>query len=393
VAAGRIAAAMIQALTLILLARALLPADFGLFSAVLGIATLAQTLFDLGISTYVVRERARNRHSPFLAPALKANNLLSLLLALISAGCLIALALVGDSRFWEMLPLAVWIASERNADVWLGVIVADGDARVNTANLVLRRLVTIGLFAALWAGGVLPILAFATASAAAAVGSSLFAHVYIARLLAPGTLFSVRQLLRETWPFWLNSVATQARNLDVTIVTLFSGASQAGFYAAASRITGPLRILPTSLATVLLPQASRRNSANLLPLVKLVAGCVGGLALLYLLIALAVPHFVPFALGAAYDGSVPAIQVATTGLAFAAAASLLGALLQGVGLKHFVAQTSIVMTVVCLGGCALGASLSGAYGASWALVLAFVVQSATLLGRVGMFIARKEPNR
>ncbi|TFD83905.1 hypothetical protein E3T61_20360 [Cryobacterium lactosi] len=393
VAAGRIAAALIQALTFVLLARALAPEDFGMFSAVLGVATLAQTVFDLGISTYVVRERSRHRDSGFIAPALKVNNGLSLVLAAITASCLIVLALAGDSRFWEILPLAIWVASERNADVWLGVILADGDARVNTGNLVMRRASALALFVGMWTAGMPPILAFSVASAVSAVGSSIFAHSFVVRRLAPSVRISVRELLIQTWPYWMNSVATQARNLDVTVVTFFAGAHQAGFYAAASRITGPLRILPTSLATVLLPQASRRNHSNLFGLVKLVVACLAGLALLYVAIAFAVPYFVPFALGEAYKGAVPAIQIATSGLVFAAAASLLGALLQGVGLKHFVAKTSLVMTIVCLVGCALGASFSGAYGAAWALALAFVVQAVLLLSRVTIFIARKEPNQ
>lgn len=390
---GRVLAALLQAVTFILLARELAPADFGLFSALFGIATLAQTSFDLGLSTLILRERAKSPVSGVVTAALRLNNRLSALLAVATVLVVAGGALLVDEMFWQLLPLAVWVASERNADVWLGVALADGDAKVTTANLVLRRTAALGLFVGLGVIGLPPLLAFSVGVAVAAVASSAFAHAFVNRRLPPASAVTARELVRDGWPYWVNSVATQARNLDVVIVAVAGGAAQAGFYAAASRITGPLRILPTSLASVLLPQAARTTSTTLRPLVKLVAACVAVLAVVYALVAWTTPWFVPVLLGDNYVGAVPAIQIAALGLVFAATASLLGSLLQGVGLKHFVAQSSVAMTVACLLGAAVGAAAGGAIGASLALVAAFVIQAALLLVRLALFMIRKEPNR
>ena len=59
-----------------------------------------------------------------------------------------------------MLPLAIWVGAERQADTWLGVPLADGDAKVNTFNLVLRRASALGLYAAQVALSVPAVLAF-----------------------------------------------------------------------------------------------------------------------------------------------------------------------------------------------------------------------------------------
>jgi O-antigen/teichoic acid export membrane protein len=238
-----------------------------------------------------------------------------------------------------------------------------------------------------------PVFAFGLSSAAAACASWVFAHVYVSRRLAAADQVSMRQLIRLSWPYWINSVATQARNLDATIIGLVAGTAQAGFYAAAARLTSPLRILPTSLASVLLPASSTRNSGNMRGIIKLVGLVVAGLALFYLLLGLAVPVLVPVVLGESYAGAVLALQITAVGLVFAAAASLLGSLLQGVGLKHYVAGTAVVTTAVCLLGVGFGGFVWGAGGAAAGLALSYLVQSVVLVSRLSTFIIRKESNR
>ncbi|WP_259540519.1 lipopolysaccharide biosynthesis protein [Herbiconiux daphne] len=394
VSAGRIVAALIQALTMLLLVRTVAPAEFGFFSAVYGVVTVVQTAIDLGIPTYVIRERAKDASQPFVTSALRLSNLLSLLLAFLLLAAFVALGFTFDSRFFLLVPLAIWAAAERNADAWLGVVFADGDAKINTANLVGRRLGNLGLFVLLvLLTQIDPVLAFGISSASAAVVSWVFAHVYVARRLVPYEPVKAGYLIRESWPYWLNSVATQARNLDTALTSVLAGSTQAGFYAAASRLTSPLRILPTSLASVLLPASSKRDASNIRGLIKLVALAVAAFAVMYAVLIIVIPFGVPVLLGAEYEGAILALQITAVGLVFASSASLLGSLLQGVGMKHFVAMVAVVTTCTCLAGVALGALLWGATGAALGLAFSYVVQSAALSTRLTMFVVRKETNR
>lgn len=379
---------------MLLLVRAVSPAEFGFFAGVYGVLTVVQTFFDFGLPTLVVRERAKRTNPAIVTAALYLNNALSLAMGLTLILVIGLLGIVVNPQFFLLLPLGLWAAAERNADAWLGVIFADGDARINTTNLVSRRVGNLALFAGLtlWTS-IDPVLAFGLSSAAAACGSWVFAHSYVKKRLAPAESIPAGALFRLSYPYWINSVATQARNLDATIIGLVAGTAQAGFYAAAARLTSPLRILPTSLASVLLPASASRNSGNMRGLLKLVAYVVGGLGVFYLVLGLVVPYVVPVLLGEAYAGAVPALQITAVGLVFAAAASLLGSLLQGVGLKHFVAGTAVLTTAVCLAGVAGGGLLWGASGAAAGLALSYIVQSATLVTRLTTFIIRKEPNR
>jgi O-antigen/teichoic acid export membrane protein len=383
VVSGRIVAALVQAATMLLLARSVTPAEFGFFSGPYGVATLAQTAFDLGLPTLAVRTRSTDRTSGLVARALAVNNRFSTLLATVLLVITVVLGVTVNVRYLVFAPLAVWAAAERNADAWLGVALADGDVWVNMVNLVLRRVFSLLLFVALLGShSVDPILAFGASVALAACGSSLFAHSFVGRRLAPGSKQPIRWLLRAAWPFWLNSVATQARNLDVTLTTIAAGATQAGFYAAASRLTGPLRLLSTSLASVLLPTAARRGAEGIRSLLRLVLLVTIGSAVAFGVGILVVPTLVPVLLGDAYRGSVPALQVICVGLVFASATALLDSILQGVGLEHYVAGTAVGTTLLSLACVVAGALSSGAVGAATGLSFSYLLQCVLLWARL-----------
>ncbi len=177
--------------------------------------------------------------------------------------------------------------------------------------------------------------------------------------------------------YWLNTVASQLRNLDVAVVGMVAPAVQAGYYSIASRLTAPLRLIPTSLAAVVLPVASNRSVGGLARLGKMCSVAVAGMVLGYGLLALAMPAAVPALLGHSYLGSVGALQIVCISLPFAGAASLFGALLQGVGLKRFVALTSSSTGVLALLLVGIGA-MRGPESAAVGLGISFGVQAVVL---------------
>jgi len=382
VSAGRLVAAVLQAVGLVLVARWAGPDRFGALSVVLGIATVAQTTADLGLSTHVVRERAASPHSGAVRRALVLNDRVSLVLGATAALALLGVGAGLDRTYLALLPLAVWLAAERNADAWLGVAIADGDARLNVASLLGRRLLLLLGVLALTAAGVDPLLAYAGTAAVAALTASFSARRAMLPRLPAAAAVPLRSVLRETWPYWLNSLATQARNLDVLVVAALAGAAQTGYYSLASRVTSPLRILPTSMATVLVPAASGASADELRPLVSVVRRMVLCMTALYVALALLVPVGLPLLLGPAYANAVGPAQVVVLGLPFAASASLLGALLQARGAKTFVAQVALGTTLSCLACVAWGAAEAGALGAAAGLASSFLLQSGVLVVRL-----------
>lgn len=377
VSGGRLLAAGLQALSLILIARFLPPSEFGILSSVIGLATVLQTVLDFGVGTYITRERAANPDSGGIATALRFNTMSSLAIAVV---VLVGLGLMGwlvSPIYYLMLPLAFWLSGERNADARLTVVFADGDAWINVTNLISRRVAGVALFVVLVAVGSEPLLAYSVGIAIAAIASSFFANLYVRRRVTADATLTYRELIAASRHYWANSVATQARNLDVVIVAGFAGSVASGFYASASRLTTPLRILPTSLASVLIPAATRAVTAkrSLWPLLKPAGLMLAGVTLLYGALIVTAPWFVPLALGDPYAPAVPVIQIVLLGLPFAAAASLSNALLQAIGDKKFVAAAATISTIACLLGVTGTSLVWGAVGAGWALTAAFILQA------------------
>jgi O-antigen/teichoic acid export membrane protein len=387
--AGRVVAALLQAVMMLLLLRSVSPAEFGFFAAAYGVITVPQVLFDAGLPSLVVRERARDRNSGLSTSALRLVNILAAVMAVLLTSIAVVLAVTVSTAFWLLVPLGLWGAAERSADAWLLVAVADGDSRVNVLTLVLRRIANLALFLGFTAlTPIDPVLALSLSLAAAASGSWLLARWYVLPRLAPAVVISRRDLIALSYPYWIDSVATQARNLDAAITGLVASPMQAGFYAAAARLTGPLRILPYSLATVLLPATARKTARTVGPVLKLVFLATLAFGLFYAVLILLLPWAVPVVLGPAYSGAVLTLQITAGALVFSAAASMLDPVLQGLGMPHFVAANSIVTTVTCLIGVSIGATYGGAAGAALGLGFSYFVQASALCVRLAVFRAR-----
>ena len=258
---------------------------------------------------------------------------------------------------------------------------------MNTSNLTIRRVIAVVLYLALGWIGTAPLLGFAISVAVASVVSAVAIRTKLRMdLVAVTEDLSDRDVIRLAWPYWINSLGTQVRNLDSTVVSLVAGPAQAGFYAAAGRTTGPLRLLTTSLASVFLPAAAARDSAGIRKLANISLLVGAAAAVLYGLLIIVSPLLVQLLLGDAYLGAILPLQIVLGGLAFAAMASLYGALLQGAGLQLFTAKVAVATTAVCLSGCVLGSMLAGATGAAIALVFSFFLQALLLLVRLRLWL-------
>ncbi|WP_082483996.1 oligosaccharide flippase family protein [Arthrobacter sp. Leaf141] len=390
VSVGRLLGALIQAATMLLLARDLGPHDFGVFSAAFGAMIVFQAAFDPGIATMVVKERAADPANPLIHTALRITDRLAFILAFSVAIPLVILGIALDPYFFLLLPLAIWAACERHADTWLSVPLADGDARINSQNLLARRIITALLYIGAVIVGVNAAFAFSAAMAVTALISLIVIRKIVrGRLTIMPPRHTFREIIRISWPYWLNSLGTQARNLDTLIVSAVAGASQAGFYAATSRATGPLRLLSTSMAAVLLPASATTSEKQIRSLFRMVWFVVVSCAILYGGLMMIVPIMVKLFLGEIYQGAILPLQVVLAGLVFAALSSLFSSILQGAGLQYFVAKTAVTTTLACLILAGIGGLLAGAIGAALALSFSFILQSAILAAPITRLIRRR----
>ena len=382
---GRLAAAALQAVTFGALAVLVGPAELGVVGSAVAVLTVLQAVFDLGLSAYVVRTRAEAPDDGRVRAAVVLNRLTTapLLVTALVAAWLVTAAL-GDGLGAAVLPLAVWAAAERNAETVAGVAIADGRASLATANLVVRRAVAAAGFAALCAAGTDPVLAYGVAMAAGSLLSVAWLNAANRTRLPEGGRAPLGHVLREARPFWVNTVAVQARTLDVPVVAATGGAVVGGLYSLASRATVPLRLVPTSLALALLPHATRAvGVAARRRVLTHLAWLVAGVAVAYLALAAWVPALVDAVpVLDEYRPAVVPVQILLLALPFGAVASVCTALLQGYGDAAFVSRAAVAMSAVCLVGAGVGAVLAGAEGAAVAFGGALVLQAALLATRL-----------
>lgn len=380
-ASGRFAGAGLQLISIVLLARYVAPNVFGQFSAVLGLVVVAQSVFDMGVSTFVIKERARNSESGAIRAALRVSASANVvMMALIVATLLVLWGTQDAQTYLYMLPLAVWAGAERNVEAWLGLALADGDSQINASALVGRRLLALLVYVFFAPDSPAALGVYSGAQALGSLIAVAAVRLIIGRRLPrnDGKL-NIRQVASLTQRFWSTSVAQQFRNIDTFLVAMFASATTAGFYGVANRATVPLRILSTSLAAVLLPEATRAPSSKHAGILKRAGLAWLGISVLYLCFALAVPLAVPLALGQAYAGSVQPLQVVILGLIMAAASSLAGSLLQAWGKEAYVARIAWLTSLCSVAMVVAGAIFWSASGAALGLSMAFALQAVLVI--------------
>lgn len=389
---GRIVGALLQAVTLGVLSRGLGPAGFGLVAGTVGAVQASIAIGDLGVTPTILRTRARSRTDPLTGALLTLNTRVSLLLGLLWTVVLVsAWASSGEIAYLFLLPLAVWVVTEKNTETSLMIPLADGRALELVFSLVLRRSTALALLLAALHFGAEPLLAYSGALAAA----GLTGVVWIRRRL-PGTLPkrcrpAYVPLLRAAFPFWLATLAVQGRAFDVSIVRVAAGDYVSGVYAAPSRITGALSLLPNSIAQVALPVAARGDRAGLRVLARALVGAMLMMTAVFAVIAVCAEPALRLALGPEFGQSARPLRVILVGLVFLGFSSSFISLLQASGDEWFVALACLFSTAVCFAGVFVGAGTAGATGAATALTASYMTQTVLLGGRMWRLRSRLFP--
>ena len=367
---------VLQAVALIVLARSVTPAEFGLVNVVIAVVGITLVASGLGLSLFVPFARARGE-ADAVAAALRLNTWANLASAFVLVpGIAVWAAATGAP--WGAVLIGASLALERNVDTILGVPIADGDAKVAAASMLARRTVALAVFLPALAVGGEPVWSFTAGMLAGALVAQVHVRRAVRALPGDARALRPRAVVGRAWPFLASNLTGQARTLDVTVVAAALGAGGAGLYAAAAKLVQPLLLVPQSLAAVVMPHSTRLapDAARRL-----------GLRLTVLFLACLMPavpiivwaeQIVVFVMGPTFAGAGSALAWALVGLPFVALSAPLGALLQGQGRARFVAINGAIFAVVMFPAIALGAQLGGIGGAAAGLGASFAARSAVL---------------
>jgi len=372
---GRIVAATLQALLIVGVARALGPRDFGVLMAVTGILVISQAIFDLGLSKHIIVERSISPDSLELLNSLKLNSIGSIALLIVAAASLTVTGALAFPVLLFMIPLALSVALEKNADVWMGIAIADGDTFSHSINLVGRRAAALIVFLTLSQTPLDSVLAYSSALAFGAVLSVLFARRYVQSRVSPlnASTHPFRSI-RHSYPYWLNTVSSQMRHLDVFITTSLAGPVQAGYYATAARLTSPLSMFAASLAVVVLPHSARTRERSIKHALGRILGLAGVLCAGYGVLYLVTPTVVPLILGHDYGVATGPIRIVLIGLCISAFSTLLVPLLQGRGFQHFIGFNAAVSALGTLVLITILSPSFGAVGAAFGFIIGHAIE-------------------
>ncbi|GKT11811.1 MAG: hypothetical protein ISEC1_P0784 [Thiomicrorhabdus sp.] len=343
---GRVFAAILQATGIILLARWEEVENFGIVASMLALGVLVHALIDFGLTTYSVKERSAGNMA-HLYSCMSHNRKFATLFGLLSSFITFLLGYYISSFFYLLLPVGVWIAYERQSDFLISFFIADSKNKIATKLLTHRRLLSLVLFIALYFLSVQVTLAYMLAIALAALASYLQVKYLLSNEIAAlnQKFFTFKELFSHTFPFWINSFFAQLRNVDVVIVTVILGPVFGALFGVANRVVSPLSMVSSSMATVVLPSVSKGDIRKH-EFYKYTVFATALSSIPYICLFFLSSLAVPLLLGEKYNDVVPILEVLSLGLIFFSASSVLGSVMQGVGLQKRVAQVNVMATSI-----------------------------------------------
>jgi O-antigen/teichoic acid export membrane protein len=385
VVAGRLLASATQALTIVLLARWSPPEQFGLVITVQALLGFLSVMIGLGFPQYIGVLRARERESSAVAEIFHFNRRTGWIASVV---CMVVLAVLGslDSVFLILLPLALALGFEHTSNSWDRVAVADGQIRLFSFNLVLRRVLTLLVFLATYHFAGQAIVGYCTGVLLSqVVYNALMRHK---GLFIPGkkTKGDIRPVFSESKHFWVDSMSGMLRQLDVAAAGLVLGPVASGYFSVPSRIASPLMLMPTSFATLILPLVSAGREKAARHGVYLAVSVTALIAIVLMGLSPFLDELTGLALGESYLPAVPVTRIYFISFVGLSLIYMLGAVLQGLGFHSVVGRNSLAFSVLSIALLCAGGYFYGLEAAAWGYVAGTLGQ---VLGLVYLFVFRE----
>lgn len=371
--AARVLSAVLQALLLVLLVRAVPIEEFGLYAVATSVGAILTGLLGMGVATRVLRlpviDADRYRFTVLvLAPALGA-------LAAVLVWCCL---LPSGGGTW-LVAAAIFAGSEMYGGIIQNLFF--GEQRIGRANsfMVLRRALPLAalLLSAATGGDVFFSLA------AGFVGS--FGLTALIAGGAPSRRLHIRELLVSSRHYWVANTAAMAQQLDVPLLAVFLGSPVAGAYAAAFRLASPVHLVTSIIVSTAVPAISRATEYAERRLLEI--GVIrNGIAYACLIAILSpVMSWVgPLVLGAQFDAFAWIFPLMFLNSAVSVVNQVLSAVLYAAAISKQVAfwgtiATTFGLAVMVVGG-AMG-SVVLAVGGAPAIQMILLIALATLVFR------------
>jgi len=346
VAGSLVASQVLVGLTYVVAARGLGPAGLGLIATCFAISTVGATVFDAGLTSYLVREVAAGRVDPGRARSWVRvkRRVVPLLIVPDVVLCLLVAPGIAEGLVLGAGGWVVWEAQTANALLRAH----ERFSRAASAQLI-GRSTGLGVTIVLRAAGE-PGLALAVGLITSFLTEALIGRWFLGgapRLTTRRAEVVAAQ--RRSLSFGFVSLAAVVQQLDTPLVTLGGGAAAGGVYAGAARLLGPLLFLSSSLALVGGPWLARAQQtrdalrveerriqrlAVLLVLGPLTAAAVG-------------PLLIPRILGSDFAESGPTFAVLAIGCALSTVSQGMATVLQNRGAERTVGTA--IGVGLCLG--------------------------------------------
>lgn len=377
--ATRAMSAVLFAIQLALVARSSTIAEFGVLGVGMSIAMFTNSMTDLGLPSFLARERARGRQDRVSAGLRLSRSTSGILLLVALTGCAVLMA--RGLTPWPLTLLAVSTCLDRHTDATVSTSLADRRVWVVPSSLLLRRVSTLVVYGALTVFTETPAvsslcLSLTVAGVIGVMHAEAWSYRHCARVDSGHV-----PLARELWPFAVASMTTAVRTLDTAVVGLVAGSIQGGLYSAAARLLNPLWLLSGSLTQILVPASARGAPEGGLRFARKIVALHCALAVCCVLLAVVSAPLVEMVFGSEYRAAAPILAVGLLAFPFVALSSSLAAILQGLQQERFVATNGGLFAVILLPATALGAHLGDGVGVAISIGIVYTAKALVLIGR------------
>jgi len=360
-------------------ARCLGPANLGLSGLVQATAQQAALVFNGGFDTVAVRRIAADR-----ASASRVTNAVvwfrSIGFLIVTVGWLavtLAIAPHGQRGPWLLgIPLLA-------APAFSLLFVYQALERLPLQNAIVAMLAVgaTGAYLLFFRPGMpagADLVVIGSVAIVTLVCSWLIARPMLGGLPRRPTKGEIWSLLRESWPYWVLAAAVWFyANVQLPIVALRVGRSDAGLYRAALSLSAVLELLFASINSLLLPRfvvwhrdgmpALWRRQGRLLGIYVVLGATVLAAALLVS------PHVLPRLLGPAFEGAVPLFGILAASRVVVFCGQIYSNGLAATGHDGAFLIASLAGVVVGLPGALVLSPRFGARGAAYAALAAEIV--------------------
>lgn len=376
--AADLASKFLSFFLVVAIARYLGDAGLGKYSFAFAFAGLFAIFADLGLSTYLTREIARDKEKA----ARYASNMLMLKLILAAFTLLPPLVVINFIEQSPEVRQAVYIVALATAflnlnNVFSTLFASHEKLEYTALATILERILTVGLgLLLLFAGkGLIGLVtAYLVSYLIVLVVSGIIAYKKTSAFSLGFDRELWKHMLKSSLPFWFTTIfITIYFRIDTVLLQMMTSYQQVGWYNAAYKALDALYFIPSAVVTATFPVMSRLHDSNKELLQKLYKRAF------YYLVVLAIPiatgimllsdRIIKFIYGSGFEQAAPALQILIWAEAMIFISTLAGYLLNSINRQLVFTYTAAAATLLNIGANLILIPKYGYMGAAIATVL------------------------